>query len=114
MAPTRYGPAAAHGAKTRRDLALHRVSKVTKRIAVATVASVGILGLYVSRSLPGHASTPATTAPSSQNPATATTPTTSPPTASSSGSSAPQTVPAAPVSPPTTTPRRVHVTTGAS
>jgi hypothetical protein len=108
MAPTRYEAASARGAHTRRDLALDRVTKVTKRIAVATVAAVGILGLYVSRSLPGHASTPAV-----QTPAT-TTPTTSPPAAGSSGPSAPQTAPTAPVSPPTTTPQRVHVTTGAS
>ncbi|HEX3841010.1 MAG TPA: hypothetical protein VHU85_09495 [Acidimicrobiales bacterium] len=113
MAPTGYEPAGVRGANNRRDLALHRVGKVTRRVAVATVASVGILGLYVSRALPGHASTstPATTTPAGQNPAP---PTTSPSVAGSSGASTPQPVPAAPVSPPTTTPRRVHVTTGAS
>jgi hypothetical protein len=109
MAPTRNQAAGTRGAKTRRDLALLRVSKVTRRIAVATVAAVGILGLYVSRSLPGHATTPA-----SQTTGTTTTPTTSAPASGSSGSSTSQTAPAPPVTPPTTTPQRVHVTTGAS
>lgn len=113
MAPS-YRPAGSRGAPKRRDLGLARVSKVTKRIAVATVASVGILGLYVSRSLPGHASTPATTTPAGQNPASTTTTNPAPAPAGSSGTSAPQTAPAPPVSPPTTTPRRTHVTTGAS
>lgn len=109
MAPTRNEAAGTRGAKSRRDLALLRVSKVTRRIAVATVAAVGILGLYVSRSLPGHATTPAGQTTGS------TTPTTSAPVAGPSGSSsAPQTTPAPPVSPPTTAPQRVHVTTGAS
>lgn len=111
MAETRYGRHAApgRGAGIRRDAALHRVGKVTKRIAVASVAAVGILGLYVSKSLPGHATTP-----SGQSPAATTTPTTSAPPAPSSGSSTAPTVPTPPTSPPVTTHRPSHVTTGAS
>ncbi|HEV3265269.1 MAG TPA: hypothetical protein VG014_07080 [Acidimicrobiales bacterium] len=113
MADTRYGRAAGpgRGEGVRRDAALHRVGKLTKRIAVATVAAVGILGLYVSKSLPGHATTPA-----GQSPAGTTTPTTSAPAAApgSGPSTAPTTAPAAPASPPVTTRKPAHVTTGAS
>ncbi len=111
MADIRYGRHAGRREGARRDAALNRIGKLTKRIAVATVAAVGILGLYVSKSLPGHATTPA-----SQSPAATTTPTTSAPaTAPSGGSStAPTTAPAPPASPPVTTRRPAHVTSGAS
>lgn len=113
MPDLRYEPAG-RGAKARRDTALRRVNKVTTRIAVATVAAVGILGLYVSRALPGHAAAPPSS--STTGSTSTTTPTTTVPAASgTSGSSSPQTTPAPPPSPPTTTaPQRVHVSTGAS
>ncbi|HWD52621.1 MAG TPA: hypothetical protein VG412_09485 [Acidimicrobiales bacterium] len=115
MADTRYGKAAAprRGAGVRRDEALHRVGKVTRRIGVATIAAVGILGLYVSRSLPGHATTPAVQTPASTAPTTST-PATTPSSGSSTGPSTTQTAPTAPASPPVTTQRPTHVTSGAS
>lgn len=112
MADARYGTVAApgRGAGARRDAALQRAGRLSKRIAMATVAAVGILGLYVSTSLPGHATTNV-----GQSPAGTTTPSTSAPAvAPSSGSSTAQTAPTPPASPPVTTPRPTHVTTGAS
>lgn len=41
-------------AVTRRDAALERLSAVTAGIAVATLAAVGALGVYVAKALPGH------------------------------------------------------------
>ena len=38
----------------RRDGALHRSSRITGSIAVATIAAVGALGVYVAKALPGH------------------------------------------------------------
>ena len=66
MAPLRQtGPAQRRRAATlRRDGALNRLSSITGSIAVATVAAVGALGIYVAKALPGHhagASTGATT-----------------------------------------------------
>jgi len=51
----------------RRDGALARLSSVTAGIGVATVAAVGILGVYVGKALPGHHAAAATgnSAPSS-------------------------------------------------
>jgi hypothetical protein len=116
MADTRYGKAAApgRGAGIRRDAALDRVGKLTKRIAVATVAAVGILGLYVSKSLPGHASTPTGQSPAGTTSPTTSAPATTPSSGASSGPSTTQTAPTAPASPPVTTQRPTHVTSGAS
>lgn len=53
-----------HAASLRRDGALNRLSSITGSIAIATVAAVGALGIYVAKALPGHhagASTGATT-----------------------------------------------------
>ena len=49
--------------------ALARLSTVTGAIGVATIAAVGILGVYVGRALPGHHAAPATgsTATSGRN-----------------------------------------------
>jgi hypothetical protein len=44
--------------RLRRDAALERVRSVTKTIAVASVAGVAVLGVYMSRAVPGHSSTP--------------------------------------------------------
>ena len=49
-----------HAAAMRRDGALARLSTVTGAIGVATVAAVGILGVYVGKALPGHHAAPAT------------------------------------------------------
>lgn len=116
MVDTRYrkGAAPGRGAGIRRDAALHRVGKLTKRIAVATIAAVGILGLYVSKSLPGHASTPTGQSPAGTTTPTTSTPATTPSSGPTTGPSTTQTAPTAPASPPVTTPRRSHVTTGAS
>ena len=67
MAPLRQaGPAQRrHAASLRRDGALNRLSSITAKVAVATIAAVGALGVYVAKALPGHhaaASTGATSA----------------------------------------------------
>jgi hypothetical protein len=67
MAPLRQANAAQQrrAASLRRDGALNRLSSITGSIAIATVAAVGALGIYVAKALPGHragASTGATTA----------------------------------------------------
>jgi hypothetical protein len=38
----------------RRDSALMRLSSITGAIGVATIAAVGVLGVYVAKALPGH------------------------------------------------------------
>ena len=103
-------------ARGRRDAALVRVGKVTKSVAVAIVAAVGVLGLYVAKALPGHSAAPASQSTATTPPAAPT-----PGAAAPSGSSAPtnspqtaQTSPVAPVSPPVVTRRSAQVTTGAS
>ncbi|HEX3565781.1 MAG TPA: hypothetical protein VHU17_10445 [Acidimicrobiales bacterium] len=110
MAQKRYAPGTMNhpAAGIRRDDSLRRVRKLTRRVAIAAVAGVGVLGLYVAKALPGHSA-----AATNQTTATTAPPTT---TAPSSGSSSATNSPAvtAPPSPPVTTPRPVHVTTGAS
>jgi hypothetical protein len=49
-----------HAAAVRRDGALARVSTITGAVGVATIAAVGILGVYVGKALPGHHAAPAT------------------------------------------------------
>ncbi|HVA08570.1 MAG TPA: hypothetical protein VNG12_17695 [Acidimicrobiales bacterium] len=53
-------PNAAALARRRRDESLGRVTTMTKTIGVSILAATGILGLYISKALPGHS----TTAPS--------------------------------------------------
>ncbi|HVA08163.1 MAG TPA: hypothetical protein VNG12_15605 [Acidimicrobiales bacterium] len=38
----------------RRDGALARVSSITGSVAIAIIAAVGVLGIYVAKALPGH------------------------------------------------------------
>lgn len=45
-------------AALRRDGALERLTGITGAIGVATIAAVGILGVYVGKSLPGHHAAP--------------------------------------------------------
>ena len=54
----------------RRDAHLGRVSGATKAAGVATVAAVGVFGIYVSRTIPGH-STASTTNPAAASSASA-------------------------------------------
>jgi hypothetical protein len=57
-----------HAAVLRRDGALLRLSSITAAIGVATIAAVGILGVYVAKALPGHhATTTGSTTPSGTN-----------------------------------------------
>ncbi len=49
--------AAIRRARRQREDALGRARSITKAIAVASVAGVAAIGLYVSRVLPGHTST---------------------------------------------------------
>jgi hypothetical protein len=54
-----------HAASLRRDGAMNRLSSITTAIAVAIIAAVGALGIYVAKALPGHhapSNTGATTA----------------------------------------------------
>ena len=110
MTPIRKQPAGARDrlARGRRDASLVRVSSVTKTIGVGIVAAVGVLGLYVSRALPGHH----TSAPAGQAPASS---------PSAPSGSAAQGAPAASPSaltPPASAPARTQapapVTSGAS
>ncbi len=48
----------------RRDGALSRLSSITGAIGLATIAAVGILGVYVGKALPGHHAAPATSSSS--------------------------------------------------
>jgi hypothetical protein len=50
-----------HRARSQRDAALQRVRSITKAIALASVAGVVAIGIYVSRAVPGHSTTPAST-----------------------------------------------------
>ncbi len=54
--------AAIRQARRQREDALGRARSVTKSIAVASIAGAAALGLYVSRALPGHTTTPGVTA----------------------------------------------------
>jgi len=49
-----------HRARSQRDAALERVGSITKAIGVASVAAVAVIGIYVSRAVPGHSTTPTT------------------------------------------------------
>jgi hypothetical protein len=62
MAPVRRVTTAQrrHAAALRRDGALSRLSTITAAVGVATIAAVGILGIYVGRALPGHNAAAAT------------------------------------------------------
>ncbi len=54
------GPASAERQfRHRRDAGLERARSLTKTIGVASVAAVAVFGIYLSRALPGHPSTPA-------------------------------------------------------
>ena len=43
-----------HAASLRRDGAMNRLSGITGSIAIATIAAVAGLGIYVAKALPGH------------------------------------------------------------
>jgi hypothetical protein len=60
-----------HLARVRRDAALARVGSITKGIGVASVAAVAVIGIYISRAVPGHSTTPAGTGAVSGGSATA-------------------------------------------
>ena|ERR1700722_3595308 len=47
-----------HRARSQRDAALERLGSITKAIGVASVAAVAAIGIYVSRAVPGHSTTP--------------------------------------------------------
>jgi hypothetical protein len=63
MAPVRRATPAQrrHAAALRRDGALSRLSTITGAVGVATIAAVGILGVYVGKALPGHNAAATTT-----------------------------------------------------
>ncbi len=109
---TTHHPDPARLVRLRRDAALERVRSVTKAIAVGSVAAAGAFGLYVSRALPGHASTPppATTTPATTPtaPAGATTSTTTP------GGQATSTTLSPPSAPPVRARARAPVVSGSS
>jgi|ERR1022692_2276496 hypothetical protein len=46
-------------ARLQRDAALDRVGSITRKIAVGSIAAGAVIGLYVSRALPGHSTRPA-------------------------------------------------------
>jgi len=110
VTPIRHEPPGARErfALGRRDASLVRVGSITKSIGVGVVAAVGVLGLYVSKALPGHhASVPATQTPAaSQGSSGPTTPGSSSPASSSALTP--------PTSPPARTRAPAPVTSGAS
>jgi hypothetical protein len=92
VAPSRYPGGHPHPdrlVRLRRDAAIERVRSLTKGAAVASVAAVAVLGVYMSRAAPGHASTPAGAA---TNPGGSTS-TGGSPSAGSSGLSSPAAAP---------------------
>jgi hypothetical protein len=95
-------------ARDRRDASLDRLSRVTGKIALAVVALVVALGLYISRALPGHHAAPSV---SSESGSTASGAAPTAPT-SQSQSGTPSIAP--PTSPPINTSAPPQVATGAS
>jgi hypothetical protein len=63
-------------ARLQRDAALERIRSATRAIGIASVALVAAFGIYISRAVPGHTSTPAgsTAASNSVNPSTGSSP----------------------------------------
>ena len=94
-----------HAVRRRRDAALLRTRSITKTIAVAAVAGVAALGIYISRALPGHA---ATTSGSTVSPPNGTTS-----TGGSSGGQSPSNL-APPNSPPVQSQQQAPVVSGSS
>ena len=62
MSPVRHPSPAQrrHAASARRDGALNRLSTITGSIAVASLAAVAAMGIYVAKALPGHHATTTT------------------------------------------------------
>jgi hypothetical protein len=54
-------------ARIRRDDSLGRIAKITKTLGIGLLAATGVLGLYLSKALPGHQT--ATGSPSTSVPA---------------------------------------------
>jgi len=94
----------------RRDDSLNRVSRLTTRVAIGSLALIGALGLYVSRALPGHTSTTSSSGTASASTSTNQSSAGSSGQASSQGSSAVSPPAAAPVQ----TQAPAQVSTGAS
>ena len=71
MAPLRQPSPAQQrrAASLRHDGALNRLSSITGSIALATIAAVAALGVYVAKALPGHHTGASTGATSSTVPA---------------------------------------------
>jgi len=100
-----------HGvARRRRDLSLARVGTITKAIGAGTVVAVGAVGLYVSRALPGHQSSP--TAATSAGTTSGASATNAPPSAAGSPNPSPTLAP--PATAPVRSPAPARVSTGAS
>ncbi len=95
MPAYRYGmPGPDHAVRRRRDAAVARTRSITKAVAVASVAAVAALGIYISRAVPGHAATTSSSG-STVSPETGSTSGASSSESQSSGGLAP------PASPPT-------------
>lgn len=47
-------------ARIRRDEAIGRISTVTKTVGIGILTATGVLGLYLSKALPGHKTTQGT------------------------------------------------------
>ena len=58
-------------ARIRRDDSLDRISKITKTLGIGVLAVTGVLGLYLSKALPGHQAAAANSSTSAPNGGTA-------------------------------------------
>ena len=61
MARSRSTVDHARRARIRRDDSLGLVTRVTKSVGIGILAATGVLGLYLSKALPGHAATTSNT-----------------------------------------------------
>ena len=93
-------------ARIRRDDSLGRITKVTKALGIGLLATTGVLGLYLSKALPGHTSTTQSTTSSATS--NSTTGSTTSGTSSGSGQLSP------PSNPPAQSRQPASVVSGAS
>jgi hypothetical protein len=87
-------------ARIRRDDSLDRISKVTRVLGIGLLTTTGVLGLYLSKALPGHSSTRQSTTSSTTRKSTAGSSTSG--TSSRSGQLSPPANPPAPSRQPAT------------
>ena len=106
--------AAIHQARRQREQALGRARSVTRSIAVASIAGAAALGLYVSRALPGHTTTPSVNAGTTGATSAGSPPGVSPTGGGNSSAGQSGTTLSPPNNPPTQTQQPVPVVSGST